>query len=95
MLEIHSPNRLKGVLVDGDPIINNISLESAVLVNDDFVEAVVDEVLSQKQGLVVLDWQDADFCDEGRQVHVILDPVDVEVGGREELGLLILWALPV
>lgn len=95
MLKIHAPDGLKRVGVDGHIVVDDIGLESAVLVDDNFVQAMVGELLSQEQGLVMLDGEDADFGHEGGQVYVVLYPIYVEVCRREELGLLVFRTLPV
>ena len=95
MFDVHSPDRFHGFLVDGDEVVDNIGLEAPILIDDDLVQSIGHEILRNEHWFVVLDGEDADFCHEGGQIYVIFHSVDVEVGTREELWLLVSRTMPV
>ena len=73
MLDVHAPDGVFGLLVDGDVVVDDVGLEASVLVKDDVVETVLLVVLGDEEGFVVHGGHQVDFCQEVGDLAGVLD----------------------
>ncbi len=82
MFDVHSPNWVLSFFVDGDKIIDNIGFESAILIENNMVEAIILIILSDEETFVVHGSHEVNFSEEIRHLACILD---------FESGLFLIW----
>jgi len=77
VFDVHAPDGVFGLLVDGDVVVDDVGLESSVFVKDDVVEAVLLVVLGDEQGFVVHGGHQVDF---GQEVGHLAGVFDLQRG---------------
>lgn len=95
MLDIKPPDRIKALLVHRHPIIDNIRLPAAILVDDDLVQTVFLKILSQEKRLVVRGWKKSYLSGKIRKLIVIFNPIKFMSFLREENRFVIFRILSV